>query len=827
MSLEDLINSLKEGKNLFKKKLIPIVVGSTLFYGICSSSANEPPIVEWEKSFSFPNQTITLPIDIKQYQSDNYFFFGLTENPRGDMCHPLFSSKFSPIDSFPLLVEKFGSCKNVYSRIISPEPDKFMIGTLEYYFDDKTEYTTEINLITFDDNARILSKFPLPQNSFISPYFLLSYNEDIYAFGLDSVHSGIKIIGYDSNMNLKPDYPKQILTDKLYHINTVNAIDDKILITASRNDPQYYPSSLSTSFIKLDSNFNVESVRDYEYLGIPEGNIEKLDEGYIFAASIFRTSSTKDIAIFRTDINGDLLPSYPKELDLGTDYLINFSKNPENNFTILSSQLTFNYTPALTAIDKDSNILWHKAYTNPIQRLITGWDITSDGGYVLTGREGDPGAFILKLSPEIFTPTIYDPIGIHGGHFKVNIDGYNFESWQPTPEENQNQFIEFIKNIIDSYPQAKVVSDEEISSYYPLIVPYLENIPDKNTFGMSLSSTYYFTDPLYFLEGGVGVQMPTYDRDLDDEPTKAKINREQKKFPLVVMARNAGVISDSSSKEKLIDILSHENEPALLNLTNSEGQTKTVVAYKLQINHDDSVISIYDPDFPSQEKSAQIDSLGNISYENYPSCFVEDISWLSAGGTLKETLDIVKERYLDDLIRSGIDIVTIFPETISSKLLSNNFLFVDSIGRKYGYENSNFFDELPIIQKTLFGFTYFTIPSSLEYELFLSNPSNQNLSIVNSSSSAQTFLYYSNINSLISTLSFSSDMNSLFYDQNGNQTIIPPTISQENTSIYDLDKNKSLDSNDLFSLSNEWTKNSGQLKYNQNYLLEFIEHLQN
>ena len=103
----------------------------------------------------------------------------------------------------------------------------------------------------------------------------------------------------------------------------------------------------------------------------------------------------------------------------------------------------------------------------------------------------------------------------------------------------------------------------------------------------------------------------------------------------------------------------------------------------MEINHENSTISLYDPEFPAQEKSAQIDLSGNFIYEDNVSSFVEDISWLSGGGILKETLDIVKEKYLDDLIRSGRDIITIFPESLSSKTISNNFLFVDSTGRKY------------------------------------------------------------------------------------------------------------------------------------------------
>ena len=816
MSLEDLVDSYKRGEKSLKKKLLPFVISSSIFSGIFSSFANEAPIIEWEKSFSLPNQTITYPSDIAEIAIDEYFIHGFTDNEGNEDCLPLFSSTISQFDQSTEIKERFGSCVNIYSNLIKYDQNKFLFGTTEFYHDEESYYKL-FNLRVFDDKGRITLTKTLPQDLFSNKYLMFHIDDDLYAIGGSEDSKGINIIKFDENLNISQGYPKEILEDKSFYLTAVNVIDEKIVLTALRSDPVLYPGSYSTSFIKLDIDFNLEYFQDYGRFAIPKGNIEEIDGGYIFATDINTPWEEDDIAIFTTNLNGELKEGFPLEIDLGTNYLVNFSKNPEGNYTILSSNKGGRYfSPHLTAIDSKGKVLWKKNYTSAYERLISGWDFTSDGGYVLTGRQDSQSAFILKLSPEIFTPTFYDPTGIHGNHFNVNADGYNFSSWQPTPEESQNQFIEFIKNIIFS-SQEKESDEQDISPYYPLIVPYLKNLPIKNDFGLSLSSSYYFTDYLYFLEDGIGVQMPTYDRSLDEESTRAKIKREQQKFPLVVMARNYGILSDLNSKERLIDILSNENEPALLNFINSDGETKTVVAYKLEINHENSTISLYDPEFPAQEKSAQIDSSGNFIYEDNVSSFVEDISWLSGGGILKETLDIVKEKYLDDLIRSGRDIITIFPESLSSKTISNNFLFVDSTGRKYGYENGSFINQLPIQQNLISGLTYFSIPSNLEYELFLSNSSNQNISIVNATSSSQTSLSYNNVSS--SQLHFNSSSNSLFDEQ----ILITPSSSQENKSIYDLNSDRTLDGNDLFYLTNKWEKNNGNLIYDQRFLLKLFE----
>ena len=445
MSLEDVVDSYKRGEKSLKKKLLPFIISSSLFSGIFSSFANEAPIIEWEKSFSLPNQTITYPSDIAEIALDKYFIHGFTDNEGNEDCLPLFSSTISQFDQSTEIKERFGSCVNIYSNLIKYDQNKFLFGTTEFYHDEESYYKL-FNLRVFDDKGRITLTKTLPQDLFSNKYLMFHIDDDLYAIGGSEDSKGINIIKFDENLNISQGYPKEILEDKSFYLTAVNVIDEKIVLTALRSDPVLYPGSYSTSFIKLDIDFNLEYFQDYGRFAIPKGNIEKIDGGYIFATDINTPWEEDDIAIFTTNLNGELKEGFPLEIDLGTNYLVNFSKNPEGNYTILSSNKGGRYfSPHLTAIDSKGKVLWKKNYTSAYERLISGWDFTSDGGYVLTGRQDSQSAFILKLSPEIFTPTFYDPTGIHGNHFNVNADGYNFSSWQPTPEESQNQFIEFIK----------------------------------------------------------------------------------------------------------------------------------------------------------------------------------------------------------------------------------------------------------------------------------------------------------------------------------------------------------------------------------------------
>ncbi len=816
--LENLINSLSEKFHTITKRSLPLILGSTLMTSSLSSHSSQAPEVDWYKYISFSRHNIVIPTLIKQLNDSEYLTIGVYDRYRDEDCLPYFSSLISQ-NNIPSIDETFGGCLSESSNLLRIDNDSFLIGVNEYA--SRRKISTELYL--FQD-SNIVSTYPFPLDIFSDRFILFYLNDDIYALGQSYGIKGLNIVRFEEDFSITNGYPVGILTDTYYTPQTLNTFDSKIQIIAQRSDPEVSTVYSAPTFIQLNNDFVVEDLVDYKFIAVVRGKIEKSDENFIFVSDVNRAFLGYNIAVNKTNDKGDLLEGYPKEFNFGTSYLINSSKNFEDNFSVLLSYRTSStsVTPQVFSFDSDGNPLWDRVYNEYGNAGVFNWELTLDGGYALTGRQYDTGAFVLKLLPETPILRSFHTNGVQTNPFQVDVDGYNFSSRELTEEEKKNQYLEFLRDVLENInPSKKQLktpsSDIQVEEFYPLIVPYISNNPHKNTFGLSLSASNFFSDPLYFLDNGVGIQMPTYQRNEDDDVVKKRIKQEQQKFSLSVMARNLNIVNDSNPKQKLIDLLSN-NRTAIINFYDEGDEITSVLAYKLELDGPLSNVFFYDPSYPGEEKSASINNLTNrIEYNNYNHSFIEDPNYFSAGGIVLELLEKSKKRYLEEILRSGLDIVTIFPHLLSKQNNQSEFLFMDSYGNKYGYENGIFYEEIPIRQTSLDGIISFSIPSDINYTLYLSNSSNQNLSIINSDRNTQTTLAYSNISS--NNLTFNSSTNSL-YDEN---ILVNPNYSQEDISFYDLNNDNKINYLDFFSISNTWKKTSGPSTYDDNFLLRMIE----
>src|SRR3989344_5077210 len=433
----------------------------------------------------------------------------------------------------------------------------------------------------------------------------------------------------------------------------------------------------------------------------------------------------------------------------------------------------------------------------------------------------------IKKNKDINTHIV---TGYDGDEFDFSKDTYDFPNWVVTDEDYGNDFLDLVESILNSVSK-KTVNDIQIEEYFPISPEYAEirSRMDNYSFGMSASSILYFEDPLYFISDGSGQFIETHNRNLNDKKTAEKIRNEQKKYPLFEFAKAFSPLWYLGNINLQINWNLYRDLPALLILEDSQQNTHSVVAYGIEEMGLTKNVLIYDPTHPNTPKKLFLDSTDNsFIYEDYDNLFTFYTVVVGSNLALWYSLEDFKRKVNNDLINNNQDQFCIFPSNHSSKKDNElNYLITDINGRRYGYDEGNFFNELQIEEKNNGNIKSLLIPSSLDYSIHLSNipGATTNISFVNSGTNEQEISSYYNIQTgNISEATLESNRNYMEITNPLNQNqFISPTFYELNKDYYDVNGDGLVNYLDLFSLSNNWNSNPNGTLYNSNFLLKSLE----
>ena len=209
--------------------------------------------------------------------------------------------------------------------------------------------------------------------------------------------SFLKVYGNRDIWLLKLDETGSIIWDKTFggieddFGNSILQTSDGGYIIAGETD-SYSNGRSDVWLIKTDENGNMQWDKTYGYEGSDFGEeiIKTSDGGYVIVGWGNQTGGARgDAILIKVDSNGNKL-WYRTFGGKGHNYADGVRETSDNGFIVLGSSWmsgdTDGYDVWLIKTDQNGNIQWEKKYDNSDSDH--GWsiDLTSDGGFILTGE---------------------------------------------------------------------------------------------------------------------------------------------------------------------------------------------------------------------------------------------------------------------------------------------------------------------------------------------------------------------------------------------------------------------------------------------------------
>ena len=817
------------------KPLLPFILGAGLSFNNPFSFSNIPPQLELKKYFDYSEEfEESIPTDIVQLSDGSYLIAGqadMESDPTAHDEHIFFTQLSNDLETQTnkLILDPHV----VYSSgFVDTIDNGFAVSANLWYWTHCSS-----NLIKFSSLGDVLLNKPYSEvfADEFAPTCIMSGNTALIQFDDEyNIVGGNNFIKLDSEGEIVTGWPRTTTVEDFDFPNGL-FFNGNLFFTKRKPRP-----GRETYFFKTDLDGNELIKKDLQHPGNPIGKIYVLDDNSLFFSSNLelqvQPNRTKyNSALFRLDLNGNPYPGWPIIFNRDyNDFVSKLERISENEFLLPGNSYSDNpYEGKFTLkkVTSDAEILWEIIDSSNNVTRINKAILNSDNeiiavGYELSENEEING-LILKFYPE--SQKVYQPLGFDNEPFEIGIDNFAFPNWLPTLEDVGNDFLESLKTIIElngiSSAKDSLDIEERIEEYLPLAVTYVEYSLPSNDFGMSALANYLFENQSYGSEGNE--RLGVHSLELTSE-LRRSIRREHRKLPYVRFARNVGILSNRNKLEDLIDITSDKDTPAILICENSTSE-HPVLAYSVEDGQNTAKIKIYDSNYLDLELTAQINKQDDsFSYFDYEDTFVFDSNWLYLNSAILNAIDVFKEKYLEDLVRQGLDLFVLFPYYLPTKDLEQlEYLIVDENGNRHGYENGNYFQEISgLTEKQVGGVFSLTIPSDLEYSISFSDvPSaTTNLSLVNSGTNEQeTRTWYGLPIANQDSVYLSSRQNNLEITSVTGTTSIPPTHHEQNISFYDFNADSEMDYLDLFSLSNSWKEVSSPSNYNQDFLLKMIE----
>ncbi|UCE65567.1 MAG: hypothetical protein JSU85_11955, partial [Candidatus Zixiibacteriota bacterium] len=232
----------------------------------------------------------------------------------------------------------------------------------------------------------------------------------------------------------------------------------------------YIGGSETADFLLLKTDSNGDMLWFRKYGAVDENEQaqsvkQTYDGGYIVVGWVkFRNIFDYwNIYMVRTDANGDTIWTW-KYAGEGYAYGYDVEETPDNGFVIVGktgdSATIDDYDAYLIKLDAAGDTVWTRVYGDHTNQDLYDVELTSDGGYVVTGHYGDcsptcPGSYdvlLMKVAANgdsLWGHTYGDSLVDIGYSVKATSDGGyiiagSAESW--TPGEKQAYFIKTNSN---------------------------------------------------------------------------------------------------------------------------------------------------------------------------------------------------------------------------------------------------------------------------------------------------------------------------------------------------------------------------------------------
>ena len=297
--------------------------------------------------------------------------------------------------------------------------------------------------------------------------------------------------------------------------------------------------------------------------------------------------------------------------------------------------------------------------------------------------------------------------------FDPKVDGYNFENWKFSENELEEIRI-YTEYLFNPFNLPKFI-DTPINSLL-----YLFLIQDGHCYGMALTSSLYYTGtiskPISYVDDD------TYKIPKEDAHPNIDIYHIRQGLENIWYQFKMNRFYSAEDEFNIIkNSIKIEEEPILLSMWDQSrriGHTVTVIGYDESDSNIKSVY-VYENMLIGKETKVEFDlSQNRINYYDpdgddtglyygfarYPNAYIDDL-------TKKQILDTYES------LKSYLEINS---KTLLSIKCPVNAIITDQFGRKIGYLNGEFINEIPDATSLIFeDVEIYYLPSNLDYQIRL------------------------------------------------------------------------------------------------------------